>query len=96
MQIIENWADVQAAVVSLNESSSLAEYGQVTLAIHLAENVSGFANLMADTVGQRIDVFMPLDVIRQSKVQVNSEIRCRVRKAGPDRYFVHRESVQIL
>ena len=96
MQIIENWSDVQATVIDLKESSSLAEFGQAALTVHLAENVPGFANLMVDTVGQRIDVFIPLDLIRQAKVQVNNQIRCRVRKAGPDRYFVHRESLQVL
>ena len=83
VQIIENWSQLRGRV----EDVTVVEGDVVDLGLRVesVEPVPGFANLLAETPGRTIHVRLPLEGAEPPRP--GDELRVRVRKAAPDRYF---------
>jgi hypothetical protein len=57
--------------------------------------VEGYPNLLEGAEGQILPVHIPGDLAEQLQIEAQDRIVCRVRRAGPDRYFVHRQEIAI-
>ena len=82
-QIIENWSELRGRVeeVTLVEGDVV----DVDLRVEAVEPVPGFAGLVGETRGRTIRVRLPLEGAETPRP--GDELRVRVRKAAPDRYF---------
>ena len=82
-QIVENWSELRGQVHSVTSAAS----GVVDLGVRVVEvaPVPGYPNLLAGTAGETITIRYPLE--GKPAPQPGDELRCLVRKVGPDRYF---------
>ena len=82
-QIIENWSELRGRIedVTVLEGDAV----DLDLLVDAVEPVPGFANLLAETRGRSIRVRLPLEGAEMPRP--GDDLRVRVRKAAPDRYF---------
>ena len=83
VQIVENWADVEGEVTRTSERHGAME---LELEVGAAHPVAGYPNLLADDVGRRIAIVLTGDAATRPP-EPGARVRCRVRKAGLDRYY---------
>ena len=83
VQVIENWSELRGRV----DGVTVVGDDAVDLEVQVAavEPVPGFANLLGDTAGRTIRVTLALE--GGAPPRPGDELRIRVRKAAPDRYF---------
>lgn len=93
VQIIENWTEIHGTVRSVAPSTDVREFVAVTVAVDRATTLEGFANLLTDVVGKEITVLIPEELARSLDIKQGSVITCRVRKAGSNRIFAHRQHI---
>ncbi len=88
-QIVENWTDISGTV----EQVTHGDGGDVTLHVRVsdARAVGGFANLLADHVGDVVAI----RVRGAQAPPAGAAITCRVRKAGVDRVFADETSLRL-
>lgn len=82
VQIVANWAELEGVVESAGTGT-----GRLRVRVLGAEPVEGFPNLLAGAVGSVID----LETGGQPQpfaLHPGDRVRCRVRRAALDRYFV--------
>lgn len=91
VQVVENRTAVRARVVAVEAHPTLADHTIVRMAIDQADPVSGYANLLAESVGQTMTVSVPTN--DASKLTVGDVIDARIRKAGPAAVFAEAGSV---
>ena len=95
VQIIENWSKVTGIAQSLQPSTEVDEFMVVDVEVQSVEPVEGFPNLLEDAVGKILAIHLPEAFAEKLGITPLDRIECRVRKAGLDRYFVHREYVTV-
>ena len=93
MQIVENWTDIEGKVVSCAPSEELPGFHMLELAVEKAREVEGFANLLNQTVGHTLTVFIRADLAALDDCRPQAEAVCRVRRATNKRNFVHPEKI---
>lgn len=93
VQIIENWSKIIGIVQSLQPSPDVVGFMAVEVVVQAVEPVEGFPNLLEDAVGKNLIIHVPEALAGELGMTIFDWIECQVRRAGPDRYFVHREHV---
>jgi hypothetical protein len=93
--IIENWSDVSGTVLSMEPSPDIQGFVAVELAVERVDPVEGYANLLAHVAGAQLVVHVPEEVAQNLGLGPGDAVQCRVRRAGLDRAFVHREHISI-
>jgi hypothetical protein len=95
VQIIENWSRITGIVQSLQPSTELDEFMVVDVEVQSVEPVEGFPNLLKEAFGKILAIHVPETLVVEAGIKVFDHIECRVRMAGFNRVFVHREYVQV-
>ena len=57
--------------------------------------MEGFADLLAATIGTIISVYIAQQVAEQAGIVIGARIRCRIRRAGPQKIFVHPTNIRV-
>jgi hypothetical protein len=93
VQVVENWADIEGEVRGVR-NSELEGYKTVEMLVKDAKAVEAFPNLLKQRVGQVIAVNVPesrAESFRKACESGQPRVACRVRLAGPTRFFAHPE-----
>lgn len=93
--IIENWADISGGIEEVVADRELSSYSRVAISVDAVEAVEDFPNLLEDVQGERIEVLFPDHCVDEQGVEPGKRVACRVRRAGVDRIFVHRERIDV-
>jgi hypothetical protein len=88
-QIIENWSDLTAKVLSVSLHPSLPGMAVVRLAVDTAAPVAGFAHLLGDSQGSELDVNVRREQIEKAVLATGMRVALRARKARPTVVFAH-------
>jgi hypothetical protein len=83
VQIVENWADVEGVVARVFERDDAPG---LELDVGVAHPVAEYPNLLADDVGRRIAIILTGGATDPPPAP-GTRVRCRVRKAGLNRYY---------
>ncbi|HEX6558650.1 MAG TPA: hypothetical protein VF021_04290 [Longimicrobiales bacterium] len=81
VQIVENWANIKGTA---EEVARDGDDLTIELRLESADDVAGYPNLLASELGSRITLRVPQ---ARETVEPGDVIRCRARRAGPDRFF---------
>lgn len=92
---IENWTDIDGRVHALIPSTDVPGHVVVNIQVNRTKAVEGFADLLAAIAGTIISVYISQEVARQARVVIGARIRCRIRRAGPQRIFVHPTNIRM-
>ncbi|NJO16475.1 MAG: hypothetical protein HC877_12250 [Thioploca sp.] len=95
VQIIENWSDVTGVVRSYQPSADTIGFMAVELTVQKVSSVEGFTNLLEQLEGKSLVVLMPEELVKPLNISLGDIITCRVRRAGTNRVFVHRDHLSI-
>ena len=99
VQMVENWARILGAVQQVENFSELDDFDQVTILVEQVESVENSPNLVSTYLQEEdeplLPVLMPVQVISEYSITVGVVVECRVRRAGPDRVFVRRDTVVV-
>jgi hypothetical protein len=93
VQVIENWADIEGEIQSVRDSE-LKGYKTVEVLVKDAKAVENFPNLLKQRRGEVIAVNVPeptAETLQEAYESGQSQVACRVRLAGPTRFFAHPE-----
>jgi hypothetical protein len=82
MQVVPNQADVRGRVVSWQAESDVANHGLATVKIDAADDVPEFANLVAQRIGEEIQIYVPISGWNEA-----DDFRKKVKLTGPNRFF---------
>jgi len=89
VQVVENWADVQAEVRSVRSAPDLPSHVIAEMHVDAVTAVAGFPNLLADTKDTVIEVRVPKELAHERGLAAGSKVKCRLRLGGPQRIFAH-------
>ena len=95
VQIVENWADIVGGVRDVAPAPDLPGFVRASVDLERAADVEGFRNLLADSSGTVVSVFVPSAVAEERGLRAGKRLVARARKAGPGRTFVHPEHVEV-
>jgi hypothetical protein len=99
VSMIENWAFIQGLVQAVSESQDLAGFDLVDVLVENVEPVEGYPDLIRTYLDEedepRLPVLMPAELVVEYAIETGVLLECRVRRAGLDRVFVHREYVTV-
>lgn len=96
VQIIENWSRIAGIVRTLQPSTEVKGFTIADVEVEQVTPVEGFPNLLEGAEGQTLPIHIPDELVDQLRIEALDRIECRVRRAGPDRYFVHRQEISIV
>jgi hypothetical protein len=88
VQVVENRADIEGRVLSVQTDEKRPEHRLVTIAVGATAAVEGYAHLFAEAVGKPLDVILPASMAES--LNAGSIVRCRVRRTGPFTVFAER------
>jgi len=95
VSMIENWSNILGLVQSVGEYEELHGFDCVVMLVEQVEPVEGFPDLVATYLAEedepRLSVLMPAEVVTEFEITEGVLVECRVRRAGPDRVFLHRD-----
>ncbi|MGE3977913.1 MAG: hypothetical protein AB7F94_10040 [Nitrospira sp.] len=92
---IENWTDIDGRVHALIPSTDVPGHVVVNIQVNRTKAVEGFADLLATTIGTIISVYFTQEAAQQARVVIGARIRCRIRRAGPQKIFVHPTNIRM-
>lgn len=93
--IIENWSDIRGGIEAVEAAREFSSYSRVAISVDAVEAVQDFPNLLDGVRGERIEVLFPDQCVVEQGVEPGKRVACRVRRAGVDRIFVHRERIEV-
>jgi len=94
-QIVENWSDVEGIVREVVSAPELPGFVEVSLDVGKAADVEGFRNLLADSTGTELSLFIPTALADERGVRAGARLVARARKARPDRAFVDPDYLEV-
>lgn len=89
VQIIENWTELEGQVQSVVPAPDVAQHVIIEIRVRRTSAVEGFANLLAEAAGTVVRVHIASDVAKKVGLAAGVQVRCRVRRGGPERVFAH-------
>lgn len=99
VSMIENWANILGQVLSIDACQDMSGFDQVELLVESVEAVEGYPNLveiyLEEAEESHLWVLMPAEVVQEHHISQGVVIACRVRRAGPDRIFAHRDHIVV-
>jgi hypothetical protein len=93
--IVENWADVKGDLVDSYPSKTSDGFITLDVKVKDAKNIKGYKNLLADRVGEVIQVNVPESLLQGKDIKQGGKASLRVRMASPRKFFVHPEHLQV-
>jgi hypothetical protein len=95
VQIVENWADIKGEL--LESYPSKTADGFITLEVKAKDvkDVKGYRNLLADRVGEVIQVNVPESVWQSRDIKPGPKVSMRVRISSSRKLFVHPEHLRV-
>ena len=94
--ITENWSQIAGQVLSVSAAKDVLGFAAVHMHVGSVHPVEGYADLLEAAVGEDIDVLFPDELVSAHGISEGDVLTCRVRRAGVDRIFAHREHVHVL
>lgn len=95
MQIVENWADIEGELVSIDPHPSLPNFVTGSVRVKKVQNVGSFPNLFIATQGQIIPISIPADLARQRGIALNAQFSGRIRSGGLGKIFADPDHLDI-
>jgi hypothetical protein len=99
VSMIENWTNILGLVQAVGEYQELHGFDSVEMLVEHVEPVEGFPDLVATYLAEadepRLSVLMPVEIVSENEITEGVLVECRVRRAGLDRMFVHRDYVMV-
>lgn len=88
VSVVENWTDMEGIVLSFKQSEAFPKFLKVELKIEKTRDVRGFPNLLGNTKGKTLSIYVPVDLA--TKLQLETGIRISFRARGGMReVFAH-------
>ncbi len=95
--MIENWAKVLGQVLDVADDDELENFDNVEVFVEQVEPVEGYPNLidiyLEEAEEPHICVLVPKELVQEYEIEEGVVIECRVRRAGLERIFAHREYI---
>jgi hypothetical protein len=95
MQVVENWSDVVARVITVEPQTGGDGLRRCQVEILEVLSVEGWPNLFEAATGDLISLTIPETAIT-AELAPGSVIRCRIRLGGPLEAFAHPEHLTVL
>jgi len=95
VNIIENWSDIVGEVIAIKPGTDLPGFSKVQMEVLIVEPVEGYPNLLENAINDRIEVLFPGDLQGELGIVKGSVVECRVRRAGGQRTYVHRDGITV-
>ena len=96
VQVVENWAILEGSVEEIRPSEVRDDLAAVDVAVEQIEPFGDFPNLFPGAEGTVVAVTMPKEIVRDRSVEIDSRVRCRVRRASPFTVFAKPDEVSVL
>jgi hypothetical protein len=97
--IIENWSDILGQVLEVDSYPDITDFDSVEILVEHVEPVEDYPDLLTTYLTEapepRLSVLMPNELVSECQIEAGTIIECRVRRAGIDRVFVHREHITV-
>ena len=93
VQVVENWADIEGEIRGVRPGE-LQGYKTVDVLVKDATDVDDYPNLLRQRMGEVIALNVPeprAETLREVYESGRSNIACRARLAGSNRFFAHPE-----
>lgn len=87
--MVENWSRLEGTVVAVAPAADLAAFSVVQVEVSAVAAVASFPNLLAETAGTRLNVYVANDLAGRLALAPGQRVRGRVRRGGPTRIFAH-------
>ena len=94
-QIIENWTEIEGLVRSIAPASDIQGHVVAEIEVRSAQNVEGFANLLAVAYGTPLCVYVADDVAERTGLAPGAKIYIRIRRGSSQRIFAHPSEVRV-
>lgn len=78
VQIIENWSVIRGPIITRAPHPRLPDFDVVTVRIDNVQSVAAFANLMAQFVGQEMQVTVRRDLLKDAAA--GAVLSCRAKR----------------
>lgn len=85
VQAVENRTDIAGRIQAMRADPERPGYRIVTLEVHNAAPVEGYANMFSAAPGTRLDVLVADD--QAQGMAPGKSVRCRIRRHGPATVF---------
>jgi hypothetical protein len=94
VQIVENWADIKGEVMNSDPSKAAGDFIPVEVKVNDIKDVKDHRNLLADKVGEVIEVNVPKSLWESLDVKKGETAVMRVRMASSRKLFAHPEHLR--
>lgn len=97
VQMAPNWANVKGIILSFQPSGEVENFMVVDIFVLHVNEVEGFPNIDILNInrGETLLVHIPEELFKKLRIKEFDFIKCKVRRAGLERYYVHRENILI-
>jgi hypothetical protein len=85
VQVMENRTDVTGRIQSMRADPARPGYRIVTIEVHGASPVEGYANMLGGAAGTTLEVLVADD--QANPLALGKNVRCRIRRGGPTTIF---------
>jgi hypothetical protein len=85
VQVVENRADIAGRIRAMRADPERESYRIVTIEVHTAAPVEGYANMFSAAAGAPLDVLVASD--QAQALAPGKSVRCRIRRSGPTTVF---------
>jgi hypothetical protein len=89
VQIVENWAEVEGRIESVERAAPVAGHALVRIKVERVSAVKGFPNLLADRAGTELDVLVRDETLPKLDLGPGQRFEARVRRAGLHKVYAH-------
>ena len=93
MQIVENWTDIKGEVMDSSQGTA-DDFIMLKVKVEDAKDVKGHRNLLADRVGEVIQVNVPKSLWESLDIKQRATAVMRVRMSSSRKLFVHPEHLR--
>lgn len=94
VNIIENWCDISGTVYNIEPSIELGGFTKVYILVEGVENVDAYPCFFKDSIDNILAVYVPNEIVTGMPLEIDMAIQCRIRKAGLEKFFVHRQHIK--
>lgn len=85
VQVVENRADIAGRIQAMRADPERPDYRIVTIEVHSAAPVEGYANMFTSAAGTRLEILVAAD--QSGPLAPGKSVKCRIRRSGPTTVF---------